>query len=66
LKVTALLALSLTFPLDHFFFLALPPALAAAAFAALSGAFLFLFNFKYYINIIFFNLIYIHFIILIN
>jgi len=38
-KVTALLALSLTFPLDHFFFLALPPALAAAALAALSGAF---------------------------
>ena len=39
-KRTWLLAFSLFFPLDHFFFLALPPAWALAALAAFdSGAF---------------------------
>jgi hypothetical protein len=38
-KRTWLFAFSLFFPLDHFFFLALPPAVALAALAALdSGA----------------------------
>merc|ERR1711872_849474 len=38
-KRTKLLSLSLTFPLDHFFFLALPPPPSLGFFAAAGAAF---------------------------